>query len=301
MLTGTPVHNRETDLNAYWLLLGVSADIISRIYSDRRDILKALIASRITRRTKDDIGLRLPPLITEDIDVPWDDELEADFAAELHAPVTFADSQRERISPCSRFLTSNHLAALVRCRQICSLHSTMDPHIRFFADYSGTKVTTPPAGSAKTRALVKHIIRFSQPGNHSGRKIVFCHFSAEIDFIRHALSSRRLSVDVLDGRVPTHRRDAILAAHLDVLILQIRANAEGLNLHMFSHVYILSPNWNPAIDAQAVARAHRFRQTRDVRLTRFRMLPPPASSLSLDHHALLVQARKRDLATNLAL
>ena len=49
-----------------------------------------------------------------------------------------------------------------------------------------------------------------------------------------------------------------------VFIIQIKAGGVGLNLQEASRVYITSPSWNPATELQAIGRAHRTGQTKEV-------------------------------------
>ena len=46
----------------------------------------------------------------------------------------------------------------------------------------------------------------------------------------------------------------------DILLLQIKSCCEGLNLQSYREIYFTSPRWNPAIEDQAIARAHRIGQ-----------------------------------------
>jgi len=39
----------------------------------------------------------------------------------------------------------------------------------------------------------------------------------------------------------------------------------------YSEIYFISPNWNPAIEDQAIARCHRIGQTKPVYVQRFEM------------------------------
>ena len=79
----------------------------------------------------------------------------------------------------------------------------------------------------------------------------------------------------LDGRTKESERRIILApdANVDVLILQIQTCCEGLNLQQFSEVYFVSPDWNPSVEDQAIARCHRFGQKDPVIVYRFIMEP----------------------------
>merc|ERR1711968_277343 len=74
--------------------------------------------------------------------------------------------------------------------------------------------------------------------------------------------------------MPSERRRAVLAAfkqtpEVRVLLLSLKAGGEGLNLQEASHVFVLEPWWNPAVELQAIQRAHRIGQTKTVTATRF--------------------------------
>merc|ERR1719502_2004245 len=53
------------------------------------------------------------------------------------------------------------------------------------------------------------------------------------------------------------------------IIMSLRTGGEGLNLQEASHVMVLEPWWNPAVEAQAIQRAHRIGQKRVVKAIRF--------------------------------
>jgi len=128
--------------------------------------------------------------------------------------------------------------------------------------------------SSKIKCVVRTILSRKDNGK---RKIVFCHFRGEIDYIQARLTTAfpSLVVRYLDGRTKENERREILApnANVDVLILQIQTCCEGLNLQQFSEVYFVSPDWNPSIEDQAIARCHRFGQTEPVVVFRFTMAP----------------------------
>tara|TARA_Y100000590_G_scaffold470619_1_gene667013 strand:+ start:4171 stop:5871 length:1701 start_codon:yes stop_codon:yes gene_type:complete len=54
-----------------------------------------------------------------------------------------------------------------------------------------------------------------------------------------------------------------------ILLIQIKAGAVGLNLQMYNKVFFLSPDWNPANEMQAIARAYRIGQQKQVEVTRY--------------------------------
>jgi SNF2 family DNA or RNA helicase len=64
----------------------------------------------------------------------------------------------------------------------------------------------------------------------------------------------------------------------------------GLNLHAAEYVYLLDPWWNPAVEAQAIDRAHRIGQTRQV--FAYRLI----ARETVEEKVLELQRTKRDLA-----
>ena len=79
-------------------------------------------------------------------------------------------------------------------------------------------------------------------------------------------------MEYIDGRVSSKRkRQEILTNKIDVLILQIKTGNEGLNLQQYNEVYFVTPDWNPKIEEQAIARCYRLGQQKEVHVFRFIM------------------------------
>ena len=118
-------------------------------------------------------------------------------------------------------------------------------------------------------SVVNTIISRKTNGN---RKIIFTNFKDEIDHIKRVLISNGLLVEYIDGRVSSkQKRQEILTNKIDVLILQIKTGNEGLNLQQYNEVYFVTPDWNPKIEEQAIARCYRLGQQKEVHVFRFIM------------------------------
>ena len=92
-------------------------------------------------------------------------------------------------------------------------------------------------------------------------------------------------------------RDAIMTSHeFDAIILQIQTSCEGLNLQQYSEIYFTSPHWNPSVEDQAIARAHRIGQTQSVEVFKFVMKGFGEDSKSIDQYIHIIQELKRDIA-----
>jgi SNF2 family DNA or RNA helicase len=75
-----------------------------------------------------------------------------------------------------------------------------------------------------------------------------------------------------------------------LFLISLKAGGLGLNLTAAEYVFLLDPWWNPAVEAQAVDRAHRIGQTRNV--FAYRLI----ARGTVEEKVLELQASKRDLA-----
>lgn len=181
-------------------------------------------------------------------------------------------------------------------------------------------LTTSLSASSKINSVIDTIL--NQP--RSQRKIIFCHYRQEINIIKSILMSQNIFTSVIDGRANQQKREIMtqrIISHNDfklisksfynqpkdtynyisrflapeVLIIQIQTASEGLNLQHFNQVYFTSPWWNPALEDQAVARAHRIGQKSPVKVFRFVMEGFGKKSITLDEYCMQIQEVKRQL------
>ena len=103
-----------------------------------------------------------------------------------------------------------------------------------------------------------------------------------------------MSVEMLNGKTTPKQRLVIPKLTPDVLIVQIQSCCEGLNLQQFSCVVFTSPHWNPAVEDQAIARAHRLGQKKPVKVYRFICDGIGDGAISLDRHCMTIQDLKRE-------
>jgi hypothetical protein len=94
-----------------------------------------------------------------------------------------------------------------------------------------------------------------------------------MDLLASRLNDLGISYLQLDGDQKQCQRNCVLynfenQRGVTVLMIQIRAGGVGLNLQSASRVYITAPDWNPVVELQAIARAHRINQKRPVKCVR---------------------------------
>jgi len=146
-------------------------------------------------------------------------------------------------------------------KQLFSMHEEGE------AKFNETHINAIKANS-KINAVVNMVIE--RKDNGTG-KLIFCHYTKEIDEIKMRLLAGGLKkVVTYDGR--TGKNTNILTEPADALILQIQTGCEGLNLQdNYSEIYFVSPHWNPAVEDQAIARCYRIGQRKPVNVYKYIM------------------------------
>jgi SNF2 family DNA or RNA helicase len=111
--------------------------------------------------------------------------------------------------------------------------------------------------------------------------------------VRQHLDREGVIYEYLDGK--TRDRAACVerfqsAADCKLFLISLKAGGVGLNLTAAQYVFLLDPWWNPAVEAQAIDRAHRIGQTRQV--FAYRLLARD----TVEEKIVELQNNKRDLA-----
>ena len=241
-LTGTPVENSVDDL--FGIFEFVSPGAINAAMSHRQ--LKSELADYVLRRTKDMVIEDMPPKLIRDAELSLTPE-------QAYAYETAEKEGVIKLSEIGDQVTVKHVFELVlRLKQICN-----------FDLASGT--------SSKMELLKSDMEEVAA----SGRKaIVFSQWVGTLEKIEEQLQGfNPLSYH---GRIRPSRRDEILEEFREskdrhVLLMSYGAGAVGLNLQFCRYVYLFDRWWNPAVEDQAINRAHRIGAAGSVTVTRMIM------------------------------
>jgi SNF2 family DNA or RNA helicase len=239
-LTGTPIENRPEDLINIFSF--VDRGRIAPDTPARR--LPQLTSDAILRRTKEDVLTDLPPKTIRD-SYP---EL---TPAQRDSYVLAEKEGVIRLNALGATITVQHVFELVmRLKQICNF----DPATR---------------QSAKLEQLQADLAEVAD----SGRKaIVFSQWVQPLEYLAEALAP--FGPLQFHGKVPAAQRQAILDRfrsdpHKHVLLMSYGTGSVGLNLQFANYVFLFDRWWNPAVEDQAINRAHRIGQKEPVIVTRF--------------------------------
>lgn len=292
ILSGTPIQNSLKELLnlAKWIGIQTSdPDEIYKTYVLRRTQEKeSLLNSR----------LALPGLKTEvvKLDFKYPEE------RELYNKITLDSNATASSMEC--------IETLVRCRQVCVSSVLYNNGIakKKNKDVLGDVNSEIPRkrtfserechgdlcvqGSTKLEYLVDDIKKYTC--SHRGEKcLVFCSFTLEMKLIQKGLLDLNVPCVIFDGSLSRDSKDNVLYnfknSSIPVLLLQISCGSTGLNLQHSNRVYIVSPNWNPCIELQAIGRSYRKGQTNIVTCIRLVMRD------TVEERCLYIQEKKMKL------
>ena len=288
-LTGTPMENNLLELWSLfdWLIPGFLGNrrdftrtfrtpIEKRGDETKRRLLAARLKPFLLRRTKDEVAADLPPRTEIDEVVP----LSADQRA-LYEAIRASMDKRVREAIRSRGIAGARITildALLKLRQVCC-----DPRLVKLAAARKTR------GSAKRARLGELIDELAAEGR---KVLVFSQFVEMLRLIEADVRERGLDYAMLHGR--TANRDDEIAKFQNgaasLFLIGLKAGGVGLNLTAADTVILYDPWWNPAVERQAMDRAHRIGQDKPVFVRRL------IAERSVEASIRELQARKQAVA-----
>ena len=264
-LTGTPLENHLGELWAQFdfLMPGFLGDSRSfqRLWRKpievngetvRAQLLAQRVRPFILRRRKEDVATELKPL-TEIIQRVQLQGQQRDLYESVRVA---ADTQVRRLLARTHFKGAqiSILDALLKLRQVCC-----DPYL-----IKGTKM---PVGM--DRAKLELLMTMLPALVNEGRRVlVFSQFTEMLTLIEPELDALQLPWLALTGKTPPAKRGALVtqfqAGSVPIFLVSLKAGGLGLNLTAADTVIHVDPWWNPAVEQQATARAHRIGQDQPV-------------------------------------
>ncbi|HJX92946.1 MAG TPA: DEAD/DEAH box helicase [Pyrinomonadaceae bacterium] len=286
-LSGTPVENHLGELWSLFEFLNPgmlgSASVFQlttttarTLDEETRQLLSRALRPFLLRRTKQQVAKDLPEKLEQTIYCEMEDaqrrhynELRDYYRASLLKEIESVGIKRAKIQI---------LEALLRLRQ-AACHPGL---------IKASKDVEEP--SAKLDLLMPQLSEVIDEGH---KALVFSQFTSFLSIVRQRLDSEGIAYEYLDGK--TRDRQAPVERFQNdpdckLFLISLKAGGQGLNLTAAEYVFLLDPWWNPAVESQAIDRAHRIGQTR--RVFAYRLITRD----TVEEKVLELQSTKRELA-----
>ena len=283
-LSGTPIENHLGDLWSIFEflnpgMLGRSSafrvNALDGKDSQSRLMLAKGIRPFVLRRTKREVAADLPDKFEETIFCQMGKRQRALYS-ELREH--YRDSLLGMVKQQGMNKSRMHvLEALLRLRQAACHPALLDRE-------------TKEEAFAKLDVLLPQIEELIEEGHKS---LIFSQFTSMLSIVKEHLDKRGIPYVYLDGKT-RNRKQVVDQFQNDpstmVFLISLKAGGLGLNLTSAEYVFLLDPWWNPAVEAQAIDRAHRVGQTRQV--FAYRLICKD----TVEEKILDLQKQKRELA-----
>ena len=274
-LSGTPIENKLLEIWSIFqiVLPGLLPDKKTFLKMDAKEVAR-FIKPFIMRRRKEEVLPELPDLIEINYPNELDDKQKAIYLAQLR-------QMQETLVGASDEDINRHkieiLSGITRLRQICDTPS-------LFMDYKGN--------SGKLDSLR---ILLAQIKDNGHRALVFSQFRGMLDLVEDEMAELGLTSYKITGSTPADARQEMTRAFnngsKDAVLISLKAGGVGLNLTGADTVILVDLWWNPAVEMQAISRAHRLGQKDNVEVYRL------ITRGTIEEKILEMQENKKNLVT----
>ena len=285
-MTGTPVENNLMELWSLFHFLNpgllgspkaFKEHFVVNVSESANDTLRRHVHPFIKRRNLSDVWKECPPLTRRILKIKLSqNELEL-YEEERRKALDDLDENNGQDSDPKRFQI---LSAINRLRQLCCNPKMVWPDI--------------PIESSKLKVFRKIMGKLAA---NRHKVLVFSQFVKHLEILKEELIKMKISFQYLDGSTKEEDRKervgAFQSGESDAFLISIKAGGSGLNLPRANFVIHVDPWWNPAVEDQATARAHRRGQTQPV--TEYRLI----TRGTIEETIVRLHRKKRNLADKL--
>lgn len=276
-LSGTPLENRIEEIWAIFQVV-MPGFLPKREKFNKMEpsVISRLIQPFIMRRKKEDVLEELPEKMEITVYNQLADDQKVIYLAQLEL------MQKQVLEMDNAALSRSRieiLAGITRLRQICNTPAL------FMDDYKGS--------SGKLERLRELLAQIKDSGH---RPLIFSQFTKVFSHIEKLMEEQEMTAYKLTGSTPIKDRlsmvQAFNAGSRDTFLVSLKAGGVGLNLTSADVVILVDLWWNPAVEEQAIARAHRMGQKNTVEVIRL------ITQGTIEEKIMEIQERKKDLIAN---
>ncbi|KZO91803.1 hypothetical protein CALVIDRAFT_557967 [Calocera viscosa TUFC12733] len=291
ILTGTPVHNNLVELWAllHWLYPAIFTRASESLFQDAFDLsqgkynFKYLEAAQklleviMIRRTKSVVELSVPPREELTVFIPFTEAqrywtyklLTRMSAAELRRMfnTSFQDENEGKGATGGESQYKRLMNLLMQLRQCCD-----HPYMIVGAEPDPYKLGNHVVKASSKMIVIDKLLKDLLPKGE--RVLIFSQWTSMLNLLEDFMVLRKYRYARLDGSTPRARRALDIRlfqqenSPYEVFLISTRAGGLGINLTKATHVVLADCDWNPQMDAQAIARAHRIGQSKTVTVYR---------------------------------
>lgn len=263
ILSGTPIQNSVKDITTLSGWIGHS-------HTDTDETISTILLRRTQeQQAKRNETLALPTLTTQQVHLEFETDDERKFYDKVQTYYIERTTNK-----------NDAMETIIRCRQAAthpliflqSLEKKTTNRKRKIVEENELP-TSMPISTTKFSYIIEDIKKVQTETKE--KCLIFCTWTNEMKLIQKELKSNGISSLIYDGKISQANKEAVIYnfqwTTIPVLILQITCGNAGLNLQCASRVYIMSPHWNPCVELQAIGRAYRKGQKKEVKCIRLLM------------------------------
>ena len=240
-LTGTPIENSVNDL--FSIFRFVKLDLLNQAMN--RVEIHTLMKPYFLRRHKKNVLKEMPPIILQDVPIDLSPQQEKAY-------MNIWNNRDELIRRGRKCISSvDVLAVITKLKQICNYDVE--------------------SGESSKLETLKLII--DNLSGEDDKLIVFSQYVATLKRISENLQGK-IAHDIYHGRLSEDARDMIITRFQKekgprLLLMSLKAGGIGLNLQEARSIVMFDRWWNPAVEEQAIHRAHRYGRKELLHVFRF--------------------------------
>lgn len=290
-LSGTPIENSLSDLWAQMQfinpeLLGSFNYFkkefirpIEKLNDESKKLrLRKLVEPYLLRRTKEEVAKDLPDLSTSVIYTEMSPAQKKYYEREKSAARNYL---------LDNFAPKDAKYRLLVLQTLTKLRQLVNHPVLVNDEYT--------KGSGKMQDVIEQFETIQKAGH---KVLIFSSFVKYLELFKNYFDNKGYKYFWLTGSVPPKQREKEVKnfennQDIAAFLISIKAGGAGLNLTSADYVFILDPWWNPTVEQQAIARAHRIGQKNHVFAMKFITLD------SIEEKILKLQGRKSQLAEDI--
>ena len=256
-LSGTPIENTALDLWTIFRflmpgLLGGRKEFENELMADPEAtavLLRKQVTPFVLRRIKSEVAKELPPKLENELSCVLNDEQRKEYRKLTEGAIA---EHGDNLKQAIKHAPTHVFSLLTRLRQVCCDLALLP-----------WREGLPPTGS-KGEILLEKLNELTSSGT---KIIVFSQFTSFLKILKISITEQIPDLQILELTGSTRNRTLPVETFENssgptVMLASLKAAGLGVTLKSADYVFLMDPWWNPAIEEQAIDRAHRLGRTK---------------------------------------